>query len=76
MAPYNEEKLGAHQEGAALGASVAPSRGDGPCPEPESQLMLSWLRDNVVGANAVIRTPNGNDYGKDLLRQHLQQHPH
>ena len=23
-----------------------------------------------------VRTPNGNDYGKDLLRQHLEQHPH
>lgn len=26
--------------------------------------------------HAVMRTPNGNDYGKDLLRQHYQQHPH
>ena len=26
--------------------------------------------------HAVIRTPNGNDYGKDLLRQHLADHPH
>ena len=26
--------------------------------------------------HTVIRTPNGNDYGKDLLRQHLQQHEH
>jgi hypothetical protein len=24
----------------------------------------------------VVRTPNGNDYGKDLLRLHYQQHPH
>jgi hypothetical protein len=24
----------------------------------------------------VVRTPNGNDYGKDLLRQHLQRHQH
>ncbi len=24
----------------------------------------------------VVRTPNGNDYGKDLLRQHYRQHPH
>jgi hypothetical protein len=24
----------------------------------------------------VVRTPNGNDYGKDLLRQHLLAHPH
>jgi hypothetical protein len=26
--------------------------------------------------HTVIRTPNGNDYGKDLLHQHYQQHPH
>lgn len=26
--------------------------------------------------HCVIRTPNGNDYGKDLLRQHYAQHPH
>lgn len=24
----------------------------------------------------VIRTPNGNDYGQDLLRQHYEQHSH
>lgn len=26
--------------------------------------------------HAVVRTPNGNDYGKDLLKQHLKEHPH
>jgi hypothetical protein len=26
--------------------------------------------------HTVVRTPNGNDYGKDLLRQHYQQRPH
>lgn len=26
--------------------------------------------------HVVVRTPNGNDYGKDLLRQHYLQHPH
>jgi len=26
--------------------------------------------------HAVVRTPNGNDYGKDLLRQHYLQYPH
>ncbi|MGH9720812.1 MAG: DUF3500 domain-containing protein [Bryobacteraceae bacterium] len=26
--------------------------------------------------HAVVRTPNGNDYGKDLLRQHYLRHPH
>lgn len=26
--------------------------------------------------HALIRTPNGNDYGKDLLQQHLKTHEH
>jgi hypothetical protein len=26
--------------------------------------------------HSVVRTPNGNDYGKDLLRLHYRQHPH
>ena len=26
--------------------------------------------------HAVVRTPNGNDYGKDLLKQHYKEHPH
>jgi hypothetical protein len=26
--------------------------------------------------HSVVRTPNGNDYGKDLLRLHYQQHRH
>ena len=26
--------------------------------------------------HTVIRTPNGNDYGKDLLKQHLENHKH
>ena len=26
--------------------------------------------------HVVVRTPNGNDYGKDLLRQHLETRPH
>jgi hypothetical protein len=30
-------------------------------------------RDHI---HALIRTPNGNDYGKDLLRQHYEKHPH
>jgi hypothetical protein len=31
------------------------------------------MRDHI---HVVVRTPNGNDYGKDLLRQHLEQHKH
>ena len=30
-------------------------------------------RDHI---HAVVRTPNGNDYGKDLLRQHYEKHHH
>jgi len=26
--------------------------------------------------HSVVRTPNGNDYGKDLLRQHYEKHEH
>jgi hypothetical protein len=26
--------------------------------------------------HSVVRTPNGNDYGKDLLRLHYEQHKH
>lgn len=26
--------------------------------------------------HVVVRTPNGNDYGKDLLRQHHERRPH
>jgi hypothetical protein len=31
---------------------------------------------NHEHVHVVVRTPNGNDYGKDLLRQHYQTHPH
>lgn len=31
---------------------------------------------NREHVHVVVRTPNGNDYGKDLLRQHYQQHAH
>ena len=31
------------------------------------------IRDHI---HVVVRTPNGNDYGKDLLRQHYALHPH
>ncbi len=33
-------------------------------------------RPNRQHIHAVVRTPNGNDYGKDLLRQHLEKHHH
>ena len=31
---------------------------------------------NLEHVHSIVRTPNGNDYGKDLLRLHYQQHRH
>jgi hypothetical protein len=31
---------------------------------------------NREHVHVVVRTPNGNDYGKDLLRQHYAEHTH
>jgi hypothetical protein len=31
---------------------------------------------NVEHIHTIVRTPNGNDYGKDLLRRHYLLHPH
>ncbi len=31
------------------------------------------IREHI---HTVVRTPNGNDYGMDLLRQHYERHPH
>ena len=31
---------------------------------------------NLEHVHTVVRTPNGNDYGKDLRRQHYAKHPH
>jgi len=53
-------------------------------------ILIEFDHQNPVGTTAInrpgvptrqhihtiVRTPNGNDYGKDLLRQHLEQHPH
>jgi hypothetical protein len=33
-------------------------------------------RPTKAHIHVIVRTPNGNDYGKDLLRQHLTTHPH
>ncbi|MFN3650540.1 MAG: DUF3500 domain-containing protein [Armatimonadota bacterium] len=48
--------------------------------EFDHQLPIA-LRDlpkvpNREHIHSVVRTPNGNDYGKDLLRQHYERHPH
>ncbi|MEM1297080.1 MAG: DUF3500 domain-containing protein [Verrucomicrobiota bacterium] len=47
--------------------------------EFDHQRPIALGRSGVATRNhihATIRTPNGNDYGKDLLRQHLLNHPH
>jgi Protein of unknown function (DUF3500) len=40
------------------------------------QLAANPNLPNHEHIHVVVRTPNGNDYGKDLLRQHYAQHPH
>ena len=41
---------------------------------------LRWKYDpnkpRLDHIHTVVRTPNGNDYGKDLLRQHYEKYPH
>jgi len=41
-----------------------------------AQFAADRNQPNRQHIHAVVRTPNGNDYGKDLLRQHYQSHPH
>ena len=38
--------------------------------------LLAGSRSLSKPRAATVRTPNGNDYGKDLLRQHYQKFPH
>jgi hypothetical protein len=40
------------------------------------QLAADPTAPNHEHIHVVVRTPNGNDYGKDLLRQHYAQHAH
>jgi hypothetical protein len=40
------------------------------------QLAKDPSAPNHEHIHVVVRTPNGNDYGKDLLRQHYAQHKH
>jgi hypothetical protein len=47
--------------------------------EFDHQLPVALKGPRVPGRqhiHAVVRTPNGNDYGKDLLRQHYLDHRH
>jgi len=40
------------------------------------QALPPFDRPTKRHVHTVVRTPNGNDYGKDLLRQHHQQFQH
>lgn len=42
----------------------------------QTGLALDNPAPNRQHVHTVVRTPNGNDYGKDLLRQHYARHPH
>ncbi len=47
--------------------------------EFDHQRPIALGRDGVPTrrhSHSVLRTPNGNDYGKDLLRQHYEKHRH
>lgn len=50
--------------------------------EFDHQNPVGTLQKNTPGTptrdhiHTIVRTPNGNDYGKDLLAQHLARHPH
>jgi hypothetical protein len=47
--------------------------------EFDHQRPIALARSNTPTRNHIhtmVRTPNGNDYGKDLLRQHHQKHKH
>jgi hypothetical protein len=47
--------------------------------EFDHQARVAPVRDRIPSRNhihSVVRTPNGNDYGKDLLRQHHVRYSH
>ncbi|MFI4876258.1 MAG: DUF3500 domain-containing protein, partial [Blastopirellula sp. JB062] len=47
--------------------------------EFDHQGRIAPIRDRTPSRDhihTVVRTPNGNDYGKDLLRQHYEEHSH
>jgi hypothetical protein len=42
----------------------------------QSPVALEGDAPSRIHVHTVVRTPNGNDYGRDLLRMHLDYHPH
>jgi len=49
---------------------------DHQCPANLRKLAADPTKPTQQHIHCVVRTPNGNDYGKDLLRQHYLAHPH
>jgi hypothetical protein len=43
---------------------------------PVGSARINGTAPSRAHIHVVVRTPNGNDYGKDLLRQHLLTHKH
>jgi hypothetical protein len=41
-----------------------------------SGILLSNKEPMTFHIHTIVRTPNGNDYGSDLLRQHYANHDH
>lgn len=56
----------------AVGVAPAWQQPTGPQPPPAPGVVPA-SRDHI---HSVVRIPNGNDYGFDLLRDHLENHPH
>jgi hypothetical protein len=42
----------------------------------QKPVFLEGNRPSKKHVHTIVRTFNGNDYGKDLLRQHLEEHHH
>jgi hypothetical protein len=42
----------------------------------QKPIFLKGRKPTKKHVHTIVRTPNGNDYGKDLLKQHLETHHH
>ena len=67
--------IGAHDDHGAL---LLPHLQSGRAIEFDHQPGIVYANDEPTRdhIHTVVRTPNGNDYGKDLLRQHYARHDH
>ena len=42
----------------------------------QKPIFLEGSKPSKKHVHTIVRTPNGNDYGRDLLRQHLEAEHH